>query len=174
MQFEEYRATAEFLFKTEVSQLHVKLNSQMEKYEAEIKLIIRQKDFHFDSMMTSKDSKIMNLIEGTDFQGTVRQSSRGCVHCLCFYSLSLFSALLVQHEIELEQMKRLHTEAILKAVDEAKSSQNEEISLLMKQIASLVSLIYVLGCKDLGPLFTSCPPFKTLGSRRRKTAQSNR
>ncbi len=69
MQFEEYRATAEFLFKTEVSQLHAKSNSQMEKYESEMKLIIRQKDFHFDSMMVSKDSKIMNLIEGTDFQG---------------------------------------------------------------------------------------------------------
>ena len=64
-QFEEYRSTAEFLFKTEAGKLEDKLNSQMRKYENEIRYIIKAKDKHFDEMMTAKDAKIMNLIEGT-------------------------------------------------------------------------------------------------------------
>lgn len=68
-QFEEYRSTAEFLFSTEAAKLEDKLNTQMVKYEAEIKYIIRAKDQHYDSMVTAKDAKILSLIEGTDLQG---------------------------------------------------------------------------------------------------------
>ena len=54
----------------------------MLKYEQEIRYIIKAKDQHYDEMMTAKDAKIMNLIEGTDFQ-----------------------ALLIKHEMELEQLR---------------------------------------------------------------------
>lgn len=31
---------------------------------------MRSKDAHYDQVVTMKDSKLMNLIEGTDFQST--------------------------------------------------------------------------------------------------------
>ena len=55
----------------------------MLKYEQEMRYIVRVKDQHYDEMMTAKDAKIMNLIEGTDFQ-----------------------ALLIKHEMEMEQLRR--------------------------------------------------------------------
>ena len=82
-QFDEYRATAEYLFATEAAKLEDKLNTQMLKYEQEMRYIVRVKDQHYDEMMTAKDAKIMNLIEGTDFQ-----------------------ALLIKHEMEMEQLRR--------------------------------------------------------------------
>jgi len=33
---------------------------------------MRSKDAHYDQVVTMKDSKLMNLIEGTDFQSTAR------------------------------------------------------------------------------------------------------
>ena len=63
-----YRDTAEFLFCTEAKKLQARFLSQTEKYEYELQYVMKMKDKQFDDMMTSKDAKIMNLIDGTDFQ----------------------------------------------------------------------------------------------------------
>ena len=81
-QFEEYRDTAEFLFRTEAAKLEARFKTQTEKYENELRHIIKAKDRQYDDMTTAKDAKIMNLIEGTDFQN-----------------------ILMQHDLELQQLR---------------------------------------------------------------------
>ncbi len=68
---------------------------------------------HFDEMMTSKDAKIMNLIEGTDFQ-----------------------ALLVQHEMEVENLKRLHIDELERVRMEVERGQKNKIEGLIGDLAS--------------------------------------
>lgn len=84
-QFAEYRTTAEHLFENEARSLEDKLKSMNEKHAAEIRLLVRAKDQQFSSMVSSKDAKIMNLIEGTDYQ-----------------------KVLVRHHTEIAQLKDQH------------------------------------------------------------------
>jgi hypothetical protein len=94
-QFQEYRRTAEVLFKTEASKLEGRLHLQMEEYEEELNYVITMKDKVFDEMIACKDAKILTLIEGTDFQ-----------------------QLLIRHELEKEQMRR-------KAVEDINTARRE-------------------------------------------------
>jgi len=110
-QFREYRQTAEFLFETEATKLEEKLRLLTDKYEEEIKYIVKVKDQHFDMMMTSKDAKIMNLIEGTDFQ-----------------------SLLVKHELELEQVRRAHMDELENMRIRTQSELRDEMGALQKEI----------------------------------------
>lgn len=91
-QFQEYRRTAEALFKAEAQKLEGKLHIQMEEYEEELRYVIRMKDKAFDDMIACKDAKILTLIEGTDFQ-----------------------QLLIRHELEKEQLKRTQAEEMTAA-----------------------------------------------------------
>ena len=76
----------------------------MLKYEQEMRYIVRVKDQHYDEMMTAKDAKIMNLIEGTDFQ-----------------------ALLIKHEMEMEQLRRKHAEDIEARLNNTKPNEPNRI-----------------------------------------------
>ncbi len=88
-QFQEYRRTAEVLFKAEAAKLEGRLHLQMEEYEEELNYVMTMKDKAFDEMIACKDAKILTLIEGTDFQ-----------------------QLLIRHELEKEQMRRSAVEDI--------------------------------------------------------------
>lgn len=110
-QFEEYRQTAEYLFMTEVTKWEDKLRMQSAKYEEEIKYIIKAKDQHFDTMMTAKDAKIMNLIEGTDLQ-----------------------AILIKHEQEIEQLRRSHADDLQAMRQRTEMEQRDAIASLHKQL----------------------------------------
>ena len=79
----------------------------MLKYEQEMRYIVRVKDQHYDEMMTAKDAKIMNLIEGTDFQ-----------------------ALLIKHEMEMEQLRRKHAEDIEARVEHKHTNYIEPNQLI--------------------------------------------
>jgi hypothetical protein len=68
------------------------------------------KDQHFNQMVTSKDAKIMNLIEGTDVQ-----------------------RVLVRHQMELEQMRRLHERDIEQARESAEAEQKQLVAALRKE-----------------------------------------
>ena len=58
-QFQEYRKTAEVLFKAEASKLEGQLHLQMEEYEEELKYVIAMKDQAFDDMIACKDADAM-------------------------------------------------------------------------------------------------------------------
>ena len=64
----QYRTTAEHLFMTEAQKMEGKLSAQSFKHEQEMRYLVRMKDPHYHQTVTSKDAKIMNLIEGTDLQ----------------------------------------------------------------------------------------------------------
>lgn len=105
----EYRLMVENLFYTEAKALEEKLAQQQLKYETEIKYILRIKDAHFHTMITSKDAKIMNLIEGTDF-----------------------SRILMKHQMELEGLKKKH-ERDVEAVREQAGQENKKLVLDLKR-----------------------------------------
>ena len=88
----------------------------MLQYEHEIQYIIQEKDRHYDIMMRAKDAKIMNLIEGTDFQ-----------------------ALLIKHELDIEQLKRIHADEIDKVRVATENQQREAFSSLEETIAKGVA-----------------------------------
>jgi hypothetical protein len=111
-QFEEYRRTAEFLFQTEARKLEDKLRAQTDKYEEEIRYIVRAKDLHFDLMMTAKDAKILNLIEGSDLQN-----------------------ILVRHEQELEQTRRAHVDDLEAMRVRTEAASREAIQALHRELA---------------------------------------
>jgi chromosome segregation ATPase len=67
-QYEEYRKSVEQIYVVESAKLEDKLHSQMNKYEAEIRFIIKCKDAAYLDMVANKDAKIMNLIEGANMQ----------------------------------------------------------------------------------------------------------
>lgn len=67
-QFDLYRNTAEYLFQKEITRLKEMINNQMIKYELEITKLCNMKEYNYEQIISSKDSKIMNLIEGTDIQ----------------------------------------------------------------------------------------------------------
>ena len=110
--FNDYRETAEYLFATEAKTLQDRLQAQMTQYEQEIQYIIQTKDMHFDEMMKAKDAKIMNLIEGTDFQ-----------------------QLLVKHELDIEQLKRAHADDIDKVRIATEAQMRSAMSDLEENIA---------------------------------------
>ena len=106
-QFQEYRKTAEVLFKAEASKLEGQLHLQMEEYEEELQYVITMKDKAFDEMIACKDAKILTLIEGTDFQ-----------------------QLLIRHELEKEQMRRSAVEDINTARREWSMYQQQHETVL--------------------------------------------
>jgi hypothetical protein len=105
----EYRLMVENLFYTEARALEEKLTAQQHKYETEIKYILRMKDHQFHTMITSKDAKIMNLIEGTDF-----------------------SRILMKHQMELEGMKKTH-EREIDVVREQAGQENKKMVIDLKR-----------------------------------------
>ena len=106
-QFDEYRATAEYLFNAEAARLEDKLNAQMIKYGQEIQFITKMKDQAYDEMLSMKDAKIMSLIEGSDF-----------------------SNLAEKHVQELAQMEQ----RMLREVDRQKRKQEDETALLVSEM----------------------------------------
>lgn len=110
-QFEEYRQTAEFLFETEATKMQDKLRMQAEKYEQEITFIVKAKDQHFDQMMTAKDAKIMNLIEGSDLQN-----------------------ILIQHEQETEKLRRSHVDDLEATRLRTEAEQRDVIAGLHREL----------------------------------------
>ena len=120
-QFQEYRKTAEVLFKAEASKLEGQLHLQMEEYEEELKYVIAMKDQAFDDMIACKDAKILTLIEGTDFQ-----------------------QLLIRHELEKEQMRRSAVENLNTARREWSMFQQQHETVLknkhMEQEAQIQAL----------------------------------
>ena len=125
-QFQEYRRTAENLFKHEANKLEGKLHIQMEEYEEELRYVIRMKDKAFDEMIACKDAKILTLIEGTDFQ-----------------------QLLIRHELEKEQMRRTQYEDMSNARREWQAQQakldDELQKKQLKQEIEIKELVSRLG-----------------------------
>jgi chromosome segregation ATPase len=125
-QFQEYRRTAENLFKHEANKLEGKLHIQMEEYEEELRYVIRMKDKAFDEMIACKDAKILTLIEGTDFQ-----------------------QLLIRHELEKEQMRRTQYEDMSNARREWQAQQaklDDELNKKqLKQEIEIKELVSRLG-----------------------------
>ena len=105
----EYRLMVENLFYAEARALEEKLTAQQHKYETEIKYILRMKDHQFHTMITSKDAKIMMLIEGTDF-----------------------SRILMKHQMELEGLKKSH-EREIDSVRESASLENKKMVIDLKR-----------------------------------------
>jgi hypothetical protein len=73
-QFDEYRATSEFIFNSEASKLQDELRWQAQRYEQDILYVIQVKDKFYTDMMVAKDAKIMSLIEGSDLQSLIQRS----------------------------------------------------------------------------------------------------
>ncbi|KAG9391711.1 Chromosome partition protein Smc [Carpediemonas membranifera] len=111
-QFDEYRTTAEFLFSTEAAKFEDKLNSQMLKFDMELRFVIRAKDKLFDDMVAAKDGKIMSLIDGSDFQ-----------------------AMLIKHELDLEQMRRSHEKDVENVKQTMRTEKEHSIAGLKKELA---------------------------------------
>ncbi len=112
-QFDEYRSTAEFLFTTEAAKFEDKLNSQMLKFDLELRFVIRAKDRLFDDMVAAKDAKIMSLIDGSDFQ-----------------------AMLIKHELDLDQLRRSHEKELEKIKQLHRSERERAIASLRKELSA--------------------------------------
>jgi chromosome segregation ATPase len=120
-QFDEYRTTAEFLFNAEVAKLEEKLNMQALKFDHEIKYVVRAKDKAFDEMLSMKDAKIMNLIEGTD----LRQ-------------------LLVQHQTEMDGLRRAHDKEMERERENARQESAVQLGQLQKAVSTLEATVVKL------------------------------
>ncbi|KAI8802749.1 hypothetical protein BJ742DRAFT_743450 [Cladochytrium replicatum] len=115
-QFDEYRATAEYLFGVDLAKLEDELASQSTRYEQEIIYIIQAKDKFYLDMMVSKDAKIMSLIEGADLQ-----------------------SLMQKHEMDIENLRKDHARDIERIKSDQESEQKNLMSLLQRQNVSLES-----------------------------------
>lgn len=98
---------------TEAQKMEGKLSSQSFKHEQEMRYLVRMKDLHYHQTVTSKDAKIMNLIEGTDLQ-----------------------AFFVKHEVEMEHMRRQHERDLDIVKEEVQELYDKRTSTLQNQIAS--------------------------------------
>jgi chromosome segregation ATPase len=135
VQFQEYRSTAEALFYSESRKLESRIQAQTAKYEQEIRYIVKAKDQHFAQMVTSKDAKVMNLIEGTDFHKVV-----------------------TQHQLELNQLKQQQTADLALVRELVEAEHRKKIAGLHRRSAgqvgsiTLASVNHYLPCLLLPPL----------------------
>ncbi|ORX56126.1 hypothetical protein BCR36DRAFT_410156 [Piromyces finnis] len=115
-QFEEYRATSEFMFNSEIAKMEDELTSLTLRYEQEILYIAQAKDRFYSDMMVTKDAKIMNLVEGSDLKEVIKH-----------------------HELEIENIRREHACEIERIKSEQENEQSNVISLLQRQNSALES-----------------------------------
>lgn len=113
-QFDEFRATSEYLFSTELLRIEDEMAVQAARYEQEITFITQSKDRFYADLMVAKDAKLMNLLAGADMQ-----------------------LLMQQHEAEIDQLRREQS----KEIERVKANQDSEhkniISLIQRQNQSL-------------------------------------
>ncbi|OUM66641.1 hypothetical protein PIROE2DRAFT_6057, partial [Piromyces sp. E2] len=115
-QFEEYRATSEFMFNSEIAKMEDELTSLTLRYEQEILYIAQAKDRFYSDMMVTKDAKIMNLVEGSDLKEVIKH-----------------------HELEIENIRREHACEIERIKSEQENEQSNIIALLQRQNSALES-----------------------------------
>ncbi|ORY39805.1 hypothetical protein LY90DRAFT_672360 [Neocallimastix californiae] len=115
-QFEEYRATSEFMFNSEIAKMEDEIASLTLRYEQEILYIAQAKDQFYSDMMVTKDAKIMNIIEGSDLKEVIKH-----------------------HELEIENIRREHAFEIERIKSEQESEQSNIIALLQRQNSALES-----------------------------------
>jgi hypothetical protein len=115
-QFDEFRATVEYLFSVEVAKLEEELSSQSIRDQQEIMYVIQAKDKFYSEMMVAKDAKIMSLIEGSDLQN-----------------------LMQKHELDIENQRKEHQREIERVKSDQESEQKNLIALLQRQNVSLES-----------------------------------
>jgi hypothetical protein len=115
-QFDEFRATVEYLFSVEVAKLEDELSSQSIRDQQEIMYVIQAKDKFYSEMMVAKDAKIMSLIEGSDLQN-----------------------LMQKHELDIENQRKEHQREIERVKSDQESEQKNLIALLQRQNVSLES-----------------------------------
>eukprot|EP01137_Pigoraptor_chileana_P036974 Opistho-2@33396 len=113
-QFDEYRATAEFLFNTEAAKFEDKIGTMQQKYEQEIRYIVQAKDRFYEELLVAKDAKIMNLIEGSDLQSIMHK-----------------------HELELERARKEHVKNIERVRSQLDSDQKRAMDQLQRELQGL-------------------------------------
>lgn len=111
-QFQQYREVAENLFLQEASKLETTLADHTRKHEGELQYIIKLNERRFGAMVTAKDAKIMNLIEGTDFQ-----------------------KLLVRQEMEVNQLNMRHAQDLRLVKEKAETEAQAQVYQLNKEIS---------------------------------------
>lgn len=117
-QFELYRNTAEYIFSNEVNRLKDIIDCQMKKYELEIMNLCNKKEYNYEKLIQSKDSKIMNLIEGTDIQ-----------------------TIILKYESEMNDIKTQCREETNRIIDNIQRNHSVEISKLNNSILSQQDII---------------------------------
>jgi len=115
-QFEEYRATSEFMYNSEIAKMEDEIASIALRYEQEILYIAQAKDRFYSDMMVTKDAKIMNLVEGSDLKEIIKH-----------------------HELEIENIRREHACEIERIKSEQENEQSNIITLLQRQNSALES-----------------------------------